>query len=148
LQEFAQSGSSGKTSPVRFPVQKDKTLQQFWAASADGECPHLYELPETIELSDSPGETLESSPESLKLMDLLGECWTLNISESPRCAIACSLSDILETGNHLPAYYLSEKAIVGILRRSKRPDPIAQHYLISHLSRFEARKTSIQCSLI
>ena len=43
-----------------------------------------------------------------------------NISECPNDAIASSLSDILETGDLPPKYYLSPKACAGILRRAKR----------------------------
>lgn len=46
-----------------------------------------------------------------------GECWTVDSSESPRDAVECSLSQVLEAS--VPAkYYLSNKAIAGMLRRS------------------------------
>lgn len=54
------------------------------------------------------------------------ECWTLNTSEhacspalSPSAAV-CSLSDILETGDHLQRYFLTPKACKGILRRAEK----------------------------
>lgn len=47
-----------------------------------------------------------------------GECWTLKTSESPSDAEECFLSDVLqETGEILPKYYLSSRAVKGILRR-------------------------------
>jgi hypothetical protein len=50
----------------------------------------------------------------------LGACLTLATSESPSDAAACSLSSILETGEHLRRYSLSPKACAGILRRAAR----------------------------
>ena len=47
-----------------------------------------------------------------------GEDSTLNIGESPRDASECSLSSILEDNVPLK-YYLSERACLGILRRSE-----------------------------
>ena len=49
-----------------------------------------------------------------------GECWTLSTSEYPSDGVASSLSDILETGDHLRPYYLSAKACAGILRRAAK----------------------------
>ena len=45
---------------------------------------------------------------------------TLSTSEFHRGADACSLSDILETGDHLSKYSLSAKACKGILRRAEK----------------------------
>lgn len=46
---------------------------------------------------------------------------TLKTSESPSVVVECSLSEVLETqGEHLQKYLLSEKACLGILRRSSR----------------------------
>jgi hypothetical protein len=47
-----------------------------------------------------------------------GECSTLDGSEYPSDAVASSLSDILETGDHLARYFLSARACAGILRRA------------------------------
>jgi len=52
-------------------------------------------------------------------MAFCGEYLTLNTSESPRDADVCSLSDILETSVH-PKYYLTKKAVSGMIRRSKK----------------------------
>ena len=48
-----------------------------------------------------------------------GASWMLNTSECPNVAVESSLSDILETGDVPPQYYLSPKACRGILRRAK-----------------------------
>ena len=48
------------------------------------------------------------------------EFLTLNSSESPKDAVASSLSDVLEVGPVPPQYYLSAKACRGILRRAAK----------------------------
>ena len=56
------------------------------------------------------------------------ECWTLSSSEFHSAAVVCSLSDILETGEHLQRYSLSPKACAGILRRAeKRGKQLPEH---------------------
>ena len=52
-------------------------------------------------------------------MGIRGEFWTVNTSESPNDAKECSLSDVLEENVH-PKYYLSRKAVAGMIRRSKK----------------------------
>ena len=54
-----------------------------------------------------------------------GECWTLSTCEwtafrEPSHSVGgvCSLSDILETGDIPPRYFLSREVCLGILRRS------------------------------
>lgn len=46
--------------------------------------------------------------------------WTLSTSAWPSDARVCSLSAILETGDHLLRYCLSAKACAGILRRAEK----------------------------
>ena len=46
------------------------------------------------------------------------ECLTRNTSEFHSAAVACSLSDILETGDLPQRYFLSATACRGILRRA------------------------------
>lgn len=48
------------------------------------------------------------------------EFLTLSSSDWPSDASVCSLSAILETGDHLQRYYLSPKACAGILRRAAK----------------------------
>ncbi len=46
--------------------------------------------------------------------------WTLSFSESPRDAVECLLSHVLETSDVPDRFYLSPKACAGILRRARR----------------------------
>lgn len=48
------------------------------------------------------------------------ESSTLSLRESPRDAVASSLSAILETGDHLSRYFLSARACKGILARAEK----------------------------
>jgi hypothetical protein len=48
------------------------------------------------------------------------ESSTLSLRESPKDAVASSLSAILETGDHLSRYFLSARACKGILTRAER----------------------------
>src|SRR5689334_4329216 len=48
------------------------------------------------------------------------ESWTLSTLEFHSGAVASSLSDILETGDVPPRYYLSATACRGILRRAEK----------------------------
>jgi hypothetical protein len=48
------------------------------------------------------------------------EFWTLSISEWPKDAAVCSLSDVLETGDVPQRFFLSAKACQGILRRAEK----------------------------
>ena len=50
---------------------------------------------------------------------LLGECSTLSIGESPSVAVESRLSQILEVNPH-PKYSLSQRACQGILNRAER----------------------------
>jgi hypothetical protein len=45
---------------------------------------------------------------------------TLKTSESHSGAVACLLSDVLETGDVPRRFYLSAKACAGILRRAEK----------------------------
>ena len=47
------------------------------------------------------------------------EFLTLSTSEFPSDAVVCLLSDVLETGELQPRYFLSAKACAGILRRAE-----------------------------
>ena len=49
-----------------------------------------------------------------------GESWTLNTSESHKGEEESLLSDILETGDIPPRFFLSRKACEGILRRADK----------------------------
>ena len=49
-----------------------------------------------------------------------GECSTLNIGASPNTARESFLSQVLESGENLQKYYLSQRACQGILARVKK----------------------------
>ena len=92
-------------------------------------------LQELSQTSDQAGLLLKTCQDfSLSTMDMIsspssktfkntgivyrGACLTLNSSESPKDADACTLSEVLEM--HVPQkYYLSKKCAMGILRRAK-----------------------------
>ena len=70
--------------------------------------PHRASGGQTLVLSLDPGEVQR------------GEFLTLNTSDWPNDANVWSLSDILETGNLPPRFYLSATACKGILRRAEK----------------------------
>lgn len=53
-------------------------------------------------------------------MAFAGECWTLNFSVYPNTVKECSLSQVLEHINRPSRFFLSDRAIQGILDRAKR----------------------------
>lgn len=86
---------------------------------------------------DQPGLSGKTSPAFCHLteegiLEPSSGCWqnsgmgsptgflTLNSSEFHKDAAACSLSDILETGDLPQRYYLSPRACAGILRRAEK----------------------------
>ncbi len=58
---------------------------------------------------------------------------TLNISECHKDAGGCSLSDVLETGEVLPKYFLSQRACAGILNRAEKHNKKMPAMLIAAL---------------
>lgn len=94
-------GWSGRTSPASCQLTEDGRLEPF---------------------SDSWGNSGMGSPTEFS---------TLSSSEYPSDAAACSLSDILETGDVPQRYFLSATACRGILRRAEKrgkalPPPLAR----------------------
>ncbi len=89
LNALMPSGWSSRTSPVFSQAQKETTLQPLSAPLLDMITGHL----------PRDGETPESPKGNPDDGDSLGECLTLSISEWPRDAAVCSLSDIVETGD-------------------------------------------------
>lgn len=88
LAEYTRDGSFGKTSPAHCHPEGGWTLGT------------------------------SSRPLLSAGMAWRGESWMLKISESPNAAAACLLSDILETGDLQPRFYLSPRACAGILNRA------------------------------
>lgn len=68
------------------------------------------------------------------------EFWTHKTSESPSVAAESSLSDILETGDHLRPFFLSPKACVGILSRAERRGRVLPKHLLVALKAVAERK--------
>ena len=103
LQSIAPSGWFGRTCPASCPVTKDEILP----ASFEGW-----------------GNSGMGSPT---------EFLTLSISEFHSGAVACSLSDVLETGDVPQRFFLSVTACKGILRRAemrgKTLPPALEHAL-------------------
>jgi hypothetical protein len=66
------------------------------------------------------GKTAEFFPGSNRPTVSRGASLTLSISEWPKDAAVCSLSDTLETGTLPRRYFLSAKACKGILRRAEK----------------------------
>ena len=90
LNAIGPSGWYGRTSPASYPVKEDEILPPYFEGWMN---------------SGMGGRT---------------ECLTLSTSEWPNDAAACSLSDILETGNVPQRFFLSATACQGILRRADK----------------------------
>ena len=110
LMSFARDGSSGKTFLGR-------SLPKGLKARL-------------VELSTASSRSWQNSG-----MVSHGECLTLNTSEWPSDAGVCFLSDVLETQNVPPRYFLSQTACQGILRRSEARGKVLPEPLKSALER-------------
>ena len=74
-----------------------------------------------------------------------GASLTLNIGASPNVAVESSLSQILQPESDVPQkYYLSRKAILGILRRAKERGKELPAELTAALKRQAGLMVSIQ----
>ena len=76
-------------------------------------------------------------------MAFAGECLTLKTSESHSGAVACGLSDILETGDLPQRFFLSQKACAGILRMAEKRGKKLPEQLERALVEVLARKTPL-----
>lgn len=90
LQKYSPNGLSGKTYRVSLRQTADEILQKL------------------------PMKWQNSG------MGSHGECWTHNTLEFPKDDAESSLSDILETGDHLQPFFLSQRACRGILKRANK----------------------------
>lgn len=102
-------GCCGKTSLVSLPLGPAQSRRVTWEWDA--------ELGTAVKrvISDASWKPWGNSG-----MGSPTECWTLNTSEFHNDAAACSLSDILETGDVPQRYFLSGRACRGILRRAEK----------------------------
>lgn len=124
---FCASGSLVKIYPSRTDKQKEflkagvdyssKQCESQTFLFLNGYSSRMF--PDSFRLTE--GGTLRLSCKGFPKagMGTRGEFWTVNTSESPNDAVACSLSDILETNVPLK-FYLSRKAVAGILRRTEK----------------------------
>ena len=123
---------------------RDSASRGSRAASAIPEAPSASPIAEFLRIcvpdgssgkmcraSLAPTEERTSKRSSGKLMKsgilAHGECWTLNTCEWTDTLVpfrkeegVCSLSDILESGDIPPRYFLSKGACTGILRRAAK----------------------------
>ena len=123
---------------------RDSASRESRAASAIPEAPSASPIAEFLKLcapGGSSGKMCRASlaptgerisrlsSEKLMKSGILahGECWTLNTSEWTDTLVpfrsddsVCSLSDILESGDIPPRYFLSRDACTGILRRAAK----------------------------
>ena len=90
LQDIGPSGWFGRTSPASYPLTQDSTLPPSFEGWGNAGM-------------GSPTEFL-----------------TLSTLEFHSGAVACSLSDILETGDVPQRFFLSATACQGILRRAEK----------------------------
>ena len=113
LQSIAPDGWSTKTSPASCHLTKDEILEP-------------------------------SSPRwGSAGMGTHGEALTLSISDWPKDASVCSLSDVLETGDVPPQFYLSAKACRGILRRAEKRNkklPVQLHQALLSVAQTDDQK--------
>ena len=101
-------GPSLKTSPVSSVVKEDETLLRWL---------ERY-LGQRLTFQTVAGKTPVCHLGQKGLSS--GQLWMRNTSEFRNGAVASSLSEILETGNIDPRYFLSPKACAGILRRAEK----------------------------
>ncbi len=117
LQSIGPVGWSGRTSPASFQARTDATLQAFWDSSRASKSPPPPKAGRTAAPSQASTAHTVSRGASLTLS--LCE-WNLTLAPSRSGDAVCSLSDILETGELPPRYFLSAKACRGILRRAEK----------------------------
>jgi len=125
LNELMLSGWSSRTSPVFYQAPPETTLPLSSAP-----LPGM-----NTDLPPPDGATLALPNASPADGASRGVYLTLNISEWPKDAAVCSLSDIVETGELPQRYYLSPKACAGILRRAEKRHRQLPHLLQAALER-------------
>jgi hypothetical protein len=114
----SQSLDSGKDSPTLAADSCSDFLKSLNATNLNGwsgkTCPVSCRATEDGILAPSSGGWRSSGTGGP-----IGS-WTLSFSESPRDAVECLLSDVLETSDVPDRFYLSPKACAGILRRADK----------------------------
>ena len=108
LNELMPSGWRSRTSPVFYQAPAEKT-----SPLSSQPLPGM-----STDLPPPDGRTPVLPKAAQADGASHGAYLTLSISEWPKDAVVCSLSDIVETGDQPQRYYLSPKACAGILRRA------------------------------
>lgn len=113
----------------RRPTQKAKVLEGIKALSFSSVCESSTFLIQSGYLSRMFPDSFPSTTDGTwrlsfgrwpkAAMGGLTEFWTLNSSTAPNGAKECSLSDVLEDNVH-PKYFLSKKAVAGMIRRTEK----------------------------
>ena len=114
----SRADSTTREAPCVSPIAD--FLKQCVQGGSSGKTSREYSAPTAVKISGrSSGKLMRSG------ILAHGECWTLNTCEWTDTLVpflsvdgVCSLSDILETGDIPPRYYLSPDACRGILRRA------------------------------
>ena len=130
------SASEWMTRVATWPLNFVRLLADFSPASWSGKTSLGYIPPGPVRRSVTTSKGTKtvtsghsSTPWRSAGIRHAGESWTLNMSEWTHTLVpshsdgsVSSLSDILETGDHLRPYYLSPRACAGILRRAAKRD--------------------------
>lgn len=110
---FAQDGASSKMSPAFLPRTRERISRSSSRRQRESAAiPFL-----SLDLTPGSGNLLGEFYWEI-LSPWRGGLWTLNTGASPREGRACTLSSILQA-RVLPKYYLTKRACLGILRRSR-----------------------------
>jgi hypothetical protein len=117
LAACAPAGSFGKMSPASFPLTPEANRQHVTFRKVQLEEKETVSKTVTSPCSSpSFGNAGMGSPTEFLTLSISE--WTASLVPSHSDGSVCSLSDILETGDLPPQYYLSPKACAGILRRA------------------------------
>ena len=115
LYEHGPVGWSGRTCPASYQAgQMIRTVRRKKQAGSK------QSSKETILTASSKGWQNAGISEPGGLLTLSLPEFNHTLLPSPNGDVVCSLSDILETGDHLQRYCLSAKACAGILRRAEK----------------------------
>lgn len=132
LNAIAPGGWSGKTSPAfyqrfptRLPIHVHRT--STWTVTTDPETGKRAwsltntGLSKTMRFGVSwPARRNSAIMAGSSILTLNTSKHRVSHALSPSAGNVCSLSDILETGDVPPRYYLTPKACAGILRRAEK----------------------------
>ena len=111
---FAPGSSCGKMFPEHSQAGSQRArISASFLRKLSGSSTAQYQF---LDLTPGAGNLLGESYWEMN-SPCVGEFWTLNSGASPKDAVACSLSQILQA-DPPSKYYLSRTACLGILRRA------------------------------